>query len=101
MQSLSTLQSYVGVLVGKLLDLGLSFSVCSWIKEFLTQRPQRGKTRLLLHYSQHRPPAGVPAEPSPVPSADPRLPTPSDNIMKFADDATIDGLISKEVCVQK
>lgn len=68
-------KSYVGILVGKLLDLGLSFSVCSRIKEFLTQRPQRGKPRLLLYCSQRRLPAGVPAEPSPVLSADPRLPT--------------------------
>lgn len=32
------------ILVVKLLDLGLPTSVCSWIKDFLTDHPQRVKT---------------------------------------------------------
>lgn len=50
------------ILVGKLLDLGLSTLACSWIKDSLTDRPQRVKTGP-HHHSQHRLATGLHAEP--------------------------------------
>lgn len=49
------------ILVGKLLDLGLSTLACSWIKDCLTDRPQRVKSGP-HHHCQRRLTTGLRAE---------------------------------------
>jgi len=44
----------------KLTDLGLNSSLCDWIKDFLTGRPQVVKeVHLQLHHPEHRSPTGL------------------------------------------
>ncbi|KAI3373073.1 hypothetical protein L3Q82_006342 [Scortum barcoo] len=63
-------------LVQKLTTLGLSSTLCNWVLDFLTDRPQSVKDPrrlLLLHQPQHRLPPGLCAEPPPVHPAHTRL----------------------------
>ncbi len=49
-------------LTSKLTDLGLNTSLCDWIQDFLTGRPQVGEGRpvhLKLHHPERRSPAGL------------------------------------------
>ena len=52
-------------LIGKLNTLGISASVCSWILDFLTCRPQRGRlgSHTFLGLAQHRSPPELCAQP--------------------------------------
>ncbi len=46
----------------KLSDLGLNTSLCNWIQDFLTCRPQvvkNGPVHLQLHHPEHRSPTGL------------------------------------------
>ena len=100
-------------LVSKLSELGVSSSICQWIKNFLTDRPQRVKmgnhTSPSLNLSTGSPQGCVlspllyslytydcePTKPY-RPVSKPSTPTPSGNyIIKFADDTTVVGLISE------
>ena len=96
-------------LVSKLSELGVSSSICQWIKNFLTDRPQRVKmgshTSSSLNLSTGSP-QGCVLSPllyslytydcTPTRPYQPCKPTtPSGNyIIKFADDTTVVGLIS-------
>ncbi|KAJ8353566.1 hypothetical protein SKAU_G00211330 [Synaphobranchus kaupii] len=87
-------------LVPKLLDLGLSHSTCLWIKDFLSDRPQRVRigphTSTTLSLSTGSPQGCV---------LSPLLYSlythhfsaahPSNSIIKFADDTTVVGCISR------
>ncbi len=86
-------------LVTKLLDLGISHSICLWIKDFLSDRPQ--KVKVGRHYSSclslsTDSPQGFVLSPLlyTLYTHD-CTPTHSSNtIIKFADDTTMVGLIS-------
>lgn len=62
---------------GKLWDLGLNTSLCDWILDFLTDRPQTvrvaGQTSSTLCLSQPRSTTGLCPQPSPVSPLLPRL----------------------------
>ncbi|KAJ8369754.1 hypothetical protein SKAU_G00097820 [Synaphobranchus kaupii] len=87
-------------LVPKLLDLGLSHSTCLWIKDFLSDRPQKVRigphTSTTLSLSTGSPQGCV---------LSPLLYSlythhfsaahPSNSIIKFADDTTVVGCISR------
>ena len=98
-------------LVSKLSELGVSSSICLWIKNFLTDRPQRVKmgrhTSSSLNLSTGSPQGCVlspllyslytyDCKPTRPYQPDCKPPTPSGNyIIKFADDTTVVGLISE------
>ena len=98
-------------LVSKLLDLGVSGPICLWIKDFLSDRPQRVKmgrhTSSSLNLSTGSPQGCVlspllyslytyDCTPTSPYKPDNKPTTPSGNyIIKFADDTTVVGLISK------
>ncbi len=86
-------------LVAKLLDLGFSPSICHWIKDFLTNRPQT--VRLGSHFSSTLTlstgaPQGCVLSPLLyiLYTHDCISIHPTNTIIKFADDTTIVGLIS-------
>ena len=86
-------------LVTKLLDLGLSHPICAWIKDFLSDRPQR--VRLGPHTSSTikvstGSPQGCVLSPTlyNLYTHDFTPVHPSNSIIKFADDTTVVGCIS-------
>ncbi len=89
-------------LVTKMLDLGISHSICLWIKHFLSDRPQ--KVKVGHHYSSclslsTGSPQGCVLSPHlyTLYYTDDLTPTHSNNtIIKFAYDTTMVGLISGE-----
>src|SRR4029434_10221261 len=85
----------------KLLDLGLSYSLCMWIKDFLTDRPQT--VRLGPHQSSSLSlstgaPHGCVLSPLlySVYTYDCTHTHPSNTVIKFADDTTVVGQITNE-----
>ncbi|KAF7669875.1 hypothetical protein LDENG_00100560, partial [Lucifuga dentata] len=76
------------ILVVKLLDLGLPSLTCSWIKDFLTHRPQTVK--LGPHLSSSR----TLSTGSPQGCVDCTAAYTGNTIIKFANDTTVIGLIS-------
>ena len=88
-------------LITKLLDLGLSYSLCMWIKDFLTDRPQT--VRLGPHQSSSLSlstgaPQGCVLSPLlySVYTYDCTNTHPSNTVIKFADDTTVVGQITHE-----
>ena len=89
------------ILVSKLTDLGIPPRTCTWIKDFLTDRPQTVK--LGPHLSSTRTlstgsPQGCVLSPLlyTLYTTDCRPAHPSNTIVKFADDTTVVGLITGE-----
>ena len=90
----------LAILVSKLSDLGLNPLTCSWISDFLTNRPQ--KVKLGPHFSStHTLSTGSPQGCVLSPllyslyTFDCSHTHPSNTIVKFADDTTVVGLISE------
>uniref|UniRef100_A0A3B3QVD1 Reverse transcriptase domain-containing protein n=1 Tax=Paramormyrops kingsleyae TaxID=1676925 RepID=A0A3B3QVD1_9TELE len=88
-------------LITKLLDLGLSSSLCNWVLDFLPDRPQQvrigGKTSSIITISTGTPQGSVL---SPLLYSlythDCVAKYSSNTILKFADDTTVIGLISED-----
>ena len=88
------------ILIPKLTNLGLPPSTCSWIKDFLTNRPQQVKTG--PHLSSTRTlstgsPQGCVLSPLlySLYTSDCRPAHPDNIIVKFADDTTVVGMIRR------
>lgn len=88
------------ILVRKLADLGLPTHTCHWIKDFLSNRPQ--SVKLGPHTSTSRTlsigsPQGCVLSPMlyTLYTTDCRPTHPSNTIVKFADDTTVVGLITR------
>ncbi len=87
-------------LTHKLVQLGLNTSLCNWLLDFLTGRPQAVRVGINTSSTitpNHRGSPRMCADPPPLHSADPRLHTvtqPTNLFIKFADDTTVVGLIS-------
>lgn len=87
------------ILMDKLLTIGLPPSACSWIKDFLTNRPQTARVGSHLSSTitlSAGSPRGCALSPllSSLHTFDCTPTFPSNSVMKFADDTTVVGLIT-------